>query len=92
MAAYLISYDLNKKDKNYDGVYQAIKNSSDGTWCHPLESTWLIRTSLTVEQVSDNIQKQIDSNDMFLVIEVKKNYQGFLTEEMWKYLRENIFA
>ena len=91
MAAYLITYDLNKKDKNYDGVYKAIKNSSDGTWCHPLESTWIIRSSLAVQQISDNIYKEIDSNDKFLVIEVKRNYQGYLDSEIWDYINKEIF-
>ncbi|MEK4142133.1 hypothetical protein NST48_14350 [Paenibacillus sp. FSL M7-0547] len=91
MAVYLISYDLNKAGKNYDGVYQAIKDSSTGVWWHYLDSTWIIKSNLTVKQVSDNIRAETDSDDHFIVIEVKNNKQGWLPKKAWDYLNEHIF-
>lgn len=90
---YLIGYDLNKADKNYDGVYTAIKESSvnGATWWHYLDSTWIIKSNLTVNQVSDKIKPETDENDRFLVIEVKNNKQGWLTQDAWDYLNDNIF-
>lgn len=88
---YMITYDLNAPGKKYDDVYQAIKDSSTGVWCHYWDSTWLIRSNLTPDQVSENIKKYIDSNDRFIVIEVRNNKQGWLTKEQWDYINNEIF-
>jgi hypothetical protein len=92
MYAYIISYDLNKKDKDYEGVYDAIKKASNGVWCHYLDSTWIIKSSYpNANDISNLINKHLDSNDRCFVCELKENYSGWLTEEQWKYIRENIF-
>ncbi len=88
---YLISYDLNKSGQDYNSLYQAIKDSSSGQWWHYLDSTWIIKSYLSVQQVSDNIKSKMDGNDSLFVIEVKNNYSGWLPKDAWKYLRENIF-
>lgn len=89
---YLISYDLNKTGKNYEGVYQAIKDASTGVWCHPLESTWLIKSTLSsANSVFEKIKPELDSDDRCFVIEVSNNYQGWLTKKMWDYINENLF-
>lgn len=92
MAVYMIGYDLNNSGKDYEDVYKAIKDSSDGTWCHYWDSTWLIRTQLTVSQVNDNIKKYLDSDDRLIVIEVINNKQGWLTQKQWDYINNHIFA
>lgn len=47
---YLITYDLKKPGQDYSNVHDAIK--SCGTWWHYLESTWLVDSYLTAEQIS----------------------------------------
>lgn len=89
---YMITYDLNSQGQQYDKVIQAIKDASTGVWCSYWKSSYLIKSNLTVQQVSDRITPHLDSNDRLLVIEVKQNYQGWLTEQQWKYIRENIFS
>lgn len=91
MAVYMITYDLNSTGQKYDEVIKAIKDSSTGAWCSYWKSSYLIKSDLTVTQVSDKITPHLDSNDRLIVIEVKYNYQGWLTEKQWKYIRENIF-
>lgn len=39
---FIISYDLNSIDKDYNGLYQAIKDLAPNAWKHPLESLWCI--------------------------------------------------
>lgn len=92
MAVYMITYDLNSEGQNYEKVIQAIKDASTGVWCSYWESSYLIKSNLTVQQVSDKITPHLDSNDRLLTIEVKQNYQGWLAEKQWKYIRENIFG
>ena len=90
MTKYLISYDLNKHDKNYAGVIEAIKNASNGVWCKPLESVWLIQSSLSATQISDRIKLAADANDRWLVNEITNNRQGWLSPEIWDYINKNL--
>ena len=92
MAVYMITYDLNSEGQNYDDVIKAIKDASTGAWCTYWKSSYLIKSNLSVQQVTDRITPHLDSNDRLLVIEVKQNYQGWLTDKQWKYIRENIFS
>jgi len=92
MAVYMITYDLNGKGQNYGKVIKAIKDSSTGVWCSYWKSSYLIKSNLTVQQVSDNIIPHLDNNDRFFVIEVKKNYQGLLKKKNWKHIKEKIFS
>lgn len=90
---YFITYDLNKAGKNYDGVYQAIKDASTGVWCHYWDSSWLIKSTYTsADDVFKLIQPHLDSDDRCLVIEVKNNKQGWLTQKQWDYINNNIFG
>lgn len=90
MAAYMITYDLNSKGQKYDEVIKAIKNSAL-YWCTYWKSSFLIKSNLTPNEISDNITPYLDSNDSLIIIEVKNNYQGWLNEAQWKFIRENIF-
>lgn len=92
MAVYMITYDLNGEGQNYEKVIQAIKDASTGTWCSYWKSSYLIKSNLSVQQVSDMITPYLDANDRLIAIEVKNNYQGWLTKEQWKFIRENIFS
>lgn len=88
---YMITYDLNSTGQKYDEVINAIKESSTGAWCSYWKSSYLIKSDLTVQEVSDKITKYVDKNDRLIVIEVKNNYQGWLTEKQWQYIKDNIF-
>ena len=81
---YMITYDLNSPNQNYEKVIQAIKDASTGAWCTYWKSSYLIKSNLTVQQVSDKITPHLDSNDRLLVIEARNNYQGWLSEKQWQ--------
>lgn len=92
MPAYMTTYDLNSTGQKYDEVIKAIKNSSSfDRWCTFWKSSYLIKSSLTPDQIINNIKPHLDGNDRLIVVEVKDNYQGWLADEEWKYIRENIF-
>lgn len=86
--AYAISYDLRAPGRNYDGLFEAIKKSS--RWWHYLESTWLIITNETPDQVWDRLEGKIDKNDYLLIIEVRDNTQGWLPKEAWDWIRQYV--
>jgi hypothetical protein len=86
----MITYDLNAEGQKYDKVIQAIKDSSDA-WCTYWKSSYLIKSDLTPNQIQEKIKPNLDSNDRLLIIEVKNNYQGWLSEEQWEWIKNNIF-
>lgn len=85
---YLVSYDLNKSGKDYDGVYKAIEKASSGTWCRPLESVWVIQSNLTTQAIYDVIAPHIDSNDRLLVIEVANSAAWCLDQKVSDYIKK----
>lgn len=67
MNTYIISYDLIRPGKDYSNLIAHIKSY---TWAKPLESVWLIKSSLTAEQVRNAARAHMDANDKILVIDV----------------------
>ena len=67
MNTYIISYDLIKPGKDYADLIAHIKTH---TWAYPLKSVWLIKSSLTAEQVRNAARVHMDTNDKIVVIDV----------------------
>lgn len=88
MTVYCVSYDLNKLGQRYAKVYEELKKSPK--WIHLLDSTWLIATSESAQQLSDRILKHTDENDRFLVIKVTREYQGYLSQDQWDWINQNV--
>ncbi|SDL67352.1 hypothetical protein SAMN04487898_12283 [Pedobacter sp. ok626] len=88
MSVYLVTYDLNKKDKNYDGVITEIERSS--AFCKPLKSTWLVSTTESAIGLHNRIWKHMDDNDYLLIIEVKANYYGWLEKTHWEWIKKHL--
>lgn len=90
MAALLIGYDLNRPGQDYPALWDKLK--SYGAWWHYLDSTWIVRTSLTPKQVRDDLKALIDSNDEVLVIDVTGRSwagQGF-PQRAYDWLQNNM--
>lgn len=89
MATVLIGYDLNKPEQDYAGLIEEIKKL--GLWWHCLDSTWLVNTELTTEQVRNRLKTKIDANDELLVIKVKRDaaWTGF-NQKCSSWLQENL--
>lgn len=84
---YLITYDLKKPGRDYNSLHETIKSAK--SWWHYLESTWLIHTNLSVEDWSDKIRNVIDTNDLFLIVDITKQpRQGWLIKKAWSWIRE----
>ena len=81
MPCLLITYDLNKPGQNYSGLYDEIKGLGS-SWWHYLDSTWLVRTSLSANDAADRVKKRIDDSDNLLVLNVTSDsYAGWLPKE-----------
>jgi hypothetical protein len=68
MATLLVGYDLNAPGKDYKPLWEKLK--SYGTWWRHLDSTWIVKTSLTVVQLHDVLKPLMDDNDELLVIDI----------------------
>jgi hypothetical protein len=85
---YSLTYDLKKPNRDYTGLYEELKNTTK--WWHYLESTWLLSTIETPNQIWDRIRGHIDQNDSILIIEVRHNYSGWLPTEAWEWIDQNV--
>ncbi|MGH1746368.1 MULTISPECIES: hypothetical protein [Enterococcus] len=72
MALYAITYDLHKPIQDYETLHDTIK--SLGAYSKRFDSFWLIDTSFSASEIRDKINNVIDSNDVALVIEVRKHW------------------
>lgn len=91
MAIHLISYDLINPGQKYEKVHEAIKAASVGTYLEVLESTWIIDTRLTIDQVSEYVRSNgMDSGDHILVVDVTgDSRQGWLPQDRWNWINQN---
>jgi hypothetical protein len=64
MKLYQIDYDL-RKQRDYKPLIDRIRGY--GTYCHALESTWVIATDQTAAQVRDYLYQAMDNDDGLLV-------------------------
>ena len=84
MKVYSISYDLAEPGRQYSQLHEGIK--SLGSWAHPLDSMWMIYTSLDADQIYERLNRHLDSNDEILVLEAGRNYSGYLNKQVWTWL------
>jgi hypothetical protein len=84
---YLITYELNS-DKDYTGLYDTIKSYE--AWWHYIDSTWLVNTDLSAEQISDELLPHIDKDkDNLLVVKVDiAERQGWLSKGAWDWIND----
>ncbi|OME23405.1 hypothetical protein [Paenibacillus odorifer] len=87
MSVHVVSYDLNKGGKDYEGLYKVLKSFA---YWHYLDSTWLIYSSLTATQLFEKLKPHIDANDTCLVIKVTPEYSGWLTQDAWDWIKQHL--
>lgn len=88
MARYMISYDLHSPTNNRKQVEDSIE--SLGKWCKFLTTTYLINTIYSKSTVQDTCTKHLDSNDAMIICEITGSVDGWLSEDQWKWIRENM--
>ena len=68
MRTLLIGYDLNRPGQDYADIINYLKTMP--TWWHHLDSTWLVRTTITSVEMRDKLRQYIDDHDEVLVLDV----------------------
>lgn len=87
----MITYDLNSTGQRYEDVINAIRTNAIN-WCTYWKSSYLVKTNLNPDQFQEKLKPYLDGNDRLLIVKCEGSYQGWLSEEQWKYIRENIFG
>lgn len=88
MKVYQISYDL-RKQRNYNVLYERIRSYK--TFCHDLESSWVIVTDQSAAQIRDYLAQAMDTDDGLLVarLQGESAWQG-LGDELSQWLKNQL--
>lgn len=88
---YLITYDLNSPASSHKEVQNAIKKVAS-SWCSFWKGAYLIRSGLPSGQIVEAIKPCLDDTDRLFIAESTGNFQGWLTDEQWKFVERNIYG
>ncbi len=85
---YVISYDLKEPGRDYTSLYEAIKGYVE--WQHPLESTWIVYTYYSANDISEKLRANgnMDDSDLLFVCALDINdRQGWLDKSVWNWIK-----
>ena len=85
--AYIVTYDL-EYDENCELLEEELKKYKK--WWHYLERTWIIISEKTADEIWNGIEDKINKKNNLLIIEIKKNSQGWLHQNAWDWINENV--
>ena len=87
MPMVLVTYDLNAPSRDYNALYEKLKNYNG--WTRLMDSTWVVFTSYgDATSVANDLLTVLDKNDtLFTCIVNKGEYAGWLSEAEWTWLR-----
>ncbi len=83
---YNISYDLHEPGQKYKELHGLIVKASNDRWAHILDSTYIIQSSSSAEQIYNYLSEALDKNDKIFISEVTQNYSGFLDSDHDPYI------
>lgn len=83
MKNYFITYDLNKPDKDYDGLYTAIKTFNN---VHVMDSVWFVKTNFNASEIYNKLKPEIDDNDNLFISDITYDRTGWLPKSVWDWL------
>jgi len=90
MKIYQITYDL-RQQRNYQPLYQRIEAIS--SWCHALESTWIVASEQTATQIRDHLLLLIEADDGLLVTRLSGEAAWYeINNEATRWLKQNMGA
>lgn len=77
MKNYLVSLDLMKIGHDYKDLRNKLANF-EAYW-HCLDSTWIVKTDITPEELRNSLQLNMENDDKLLVVELAANasWAGF---------------
>jgi hypothetical protein len=90
MNTLLITYNLNRGDNNYEGLFEAIRSLGD-TWheASQLDSVWFVRTDLTPSQANELLASAFNKEkDSWVIFDVTgQARRGWISKSLWEFLK-----
>jgi len=87
---YAVIYKLKKWGKDYSSLYQKLQDYD--AWMHYIDNFWIIDSSKYANDISKDLLPLIDQkNDYILIIQISRDYQGWLPKEAWSWINERIY-
>lgn len=91
---YIVTWDLNNEKSNYGAArarfiarlerFEHIKDPG-------LDSVWFVSTAWAVNQISDDLQQALDSNDRLFVSKLRTGeHQGWLSKTVWDWINPRL--
>jgi hypothetical protein len=91
MRTYEVVYDLCAPGRNYDELYKALRNYPN--WARPTESTWIINTTSSAEQIVNDLKRHLDGNDRLLVTRLAGEWWSYgLPQDVVKWMKGEMAA
>lgn len=94
MKFFAIIYDLRQPERNYNELYDAIKElAGEGNWQHPMESFWVVSISdysyKNAESIYETLRLQVDDNDSLFISRIDNvEHQGWMPKNFWNWFKE----
>lgn len=89
MKSFVISYDLIGPNRNYDSLYEAIRNY--GSYAKVTESLWIISSNSNSASIRDNLKSVLDENDKLIVLELQGNWAtSNIPNKVNEWLKSNV--
>jgi hypothetical protein len=91
MSVFVISYDLHKI-KDYQRLFDSIKQAAKFGWCRAVESTWFISTDSNSVAIREYINRSINSDASLLVCKLDHGDGAWvgLAPEVSAWLKSNL--
>lgn len=88
MATYIVTYDLNNETTR-PNILKSIRENFNG-FAKLSESSYAISTSLTPDQVHNNLSRFLDSDDTIYIISLSRPYSGRGPKNVNAWLEDNL--
>lgn len=79
MSKYLVSYDLHAPRKDYEDLWHLLKSYREAI--HIQDSVWLIKSSKSSKDISNDLGKVLDVDDSYLICKIESNLSGAIEDE-----------
>lgn len=81
----IICIQLSLNNSHSDEIRNCIKGY--GRWWHHIKNVWIVKTSRTIEDISNDLVRFLSSQDSLLVsVFNTADYDGFLTEDAFDWI------
>ncbi|UCC11803.1 MAG: hypothetical protein JSW02_10730 [candidate division WOR-3 bacterium] len=88
MNLYLVSCDLKKAGRDYSTLLKIFMSTESHLYL--LESTWILLTKKSMDEMFTKIRNAVDKNDYFIIVDIKgQQKMGRLPEKAEEWFKKH---